>query len=44
MQPEESMNLISCMSANYVARQLNYQRTGGWGQGETATNLYFKPI
>ena len=38
------MNLISCMSANYVARQLNYQMTGGWGQGETATNLYFKPI
>lgn len=38
------MNLISCMSANYVARQLNYQMTGGWSQGDTATNLYFKPI
>jgi sugar phosphate isomerase/epimerase len=32
------------MSANYVARQLNYQMTEGWGQGEAAANKYFKPL
>ena len=38
------MNTISFMSANYVARQLNYHMTRGWGQGETATNNYFMPL
>src|SRR5512138_670387 len=38
------MNQISCMSANYVARQVNYQMTGGWGQGDAAANQYFKPV
>lgn len=38
------MNVVSCMSANYVARSLNYQMTAGWGQGETATNQFFKPL
>jgi sugar phosphate isomerase/epimerase len=32
------------MSANYVARQLDYQMTGGWGQGDKATNDYFRPL
>ncbi len=37
-------NTISFMSANYVARQLGYAMTGGWGQGDRATNDYFKPL
>jgi sugar phosphate isomerase/epimerase len=32
------------MSANYVARQVGYHMTGGWGQGDKATNDYFKPL
>jgi sugar phosphate isomerase/epimerase len=35
---------ISFMTANYVARQLNYQMTDGWIQGDTATNAYFSPV
>lgn len=38
------MNTISFMTANYVARQVGYNMTEGWGQGDTATNNYFKPI
>jgi L-ribulose-5-phosphate 3-epimerase len=38
------MNTISFMGANYVARQLGYNMTGGWGQGERATNEYFRPL
>lgn len=38
------MNTISCMSANFVARQLGYQMTKGWAQGERATNAYFQPL
>lgn len=38
------MITISFMSANYVARQLNYHMTRGWGQGETAANNYFMPL
>jgi sugar phosphate isomerase/epimerase len=38
------MNTISFMSANYVARQLGYNMTGGWGQGDRASNEYFRPI
>ncbi len=38
------MNTISFMSANYVARQLDYHMTRGWGQGEAATNNYFMPL
>jgi L-ribulose-5-phosphate 3-epimerase len=37
-------NQISFMSANFVARQLNYQMTEGWAQGDRATNAYFQPI
>jgi sugar phosphate isomerase/epimerase len=35
---------ISFMTANYVARQLNYHMTKGWGQGDKATNDYFSPL
>jgi sugar phosphate isomerase/epimerase len=38
------MNTISFMSANYVARYVNYAMTGGWGQGDRATNEHFRPI
>lgn len=38
------MNIISFMSANYVARQTNYHMTGGWGEGDRSTNEYFRPI
>ncbi|MDT8306129.1 MAG: sugar phosphate isomerase/epimerase [Anaerolineae bacterium] len=36
-------NIISFMTANFVARQLGYQMTEGWGQGDRATNDYFRP-
>jgi L-ribulose-5-phosphate 3-epimerase len=35
---------ISFITANYVARQLDYHMTGGWGQGDKATNDFFRPI
>jgi L-ribulose-5-phosphate 3-epimerase len=35
---------ISFMTANYVARQINFHMDGGWGQGDKATNDYFSPI
>ncbi len=38
------MNTISFMSANFVARQVGYNMTEGWGQGDTATNDYFRPL
>ncbi len=38
------MNTISFMSANFVARQLDFNMTRGWGQGDKASNEYFKPI
>ncbi len=31
------------MTANFVARQLNYSMTQGWGEGDTATSEYFRP-
>jgi len=37
-------NTLSFMSANYVARQLDYHMTRGWGQGDKATQTYFKPL
>lgn len=37
-------NIISFLTPNFVARQLNYHMTGGWGQGWRATNDYFQPI
>jgi sugar phosphate isomerase/epimerase len=38
------VNVISFMTANYVARQLNFQMTRGWGQGDRAANDHFRPI
>ncbi len=38
------VNTISCMSANYVARQLGYRMTEGWSQGDAATNAFFGPF
>lgn len=38
------MLTISCMSANYVARELGYRMTGGFGQGDRATNAAFQPV
>lgn len=32
------------MSADYVARELGYRLTGGWGQGDAATNAAFRPL
>jgi L-ribulose-5-phosphate 3-epimerase len=37
-------NTISFMSANYVAKQVGYNMTRGWGQGDKATNEHFQPI
>ncbi len=37
------MNTISFMSANFVARQLDYEMRGGWGEGDRAANDYFRP-
>ncbi len=36
--------IISFMTANYVARQVGYHMTEGWGQGDTASQNYFKPL
>ena len=38
------MNTLSFMSANYVARQLDYNMTEGWMQGDSATQAFFRPI
>ncbi|HUX21865.1 MAG TPA: sugar phosphate isomerase/epimerase family protein [Spirochaetia bacterium] len=35
---------ISFMSANWVARQVGYAMSEGWGQGDRATNAYFEPL
>ncbi len=32
------------MSANEVARQLDYRMTGGWGEGDRAANDHYRPI
>jgi len=37
-------NTISFMSANFVARELGYRMTGGWGEGDRATNAAFAPL
>lgn len=38
------MTTLSFMTANFVARQLDYRMTGGWGQGDSATQSYFRPL
>ncbi len=37
------MNRVSFMLANYCARPLGYNMTGGWAQGAQATVDYFQP-
>ena len=34
------MNMISFMTANYVARQIGYNMTEGWMQGDNATVFF----
>jgi L-ribulose-5-phosphate 3-epimerase len=38
------LNPISFMTANFVARQLDYHMTRGWGEGMRATGDYFRPL
>lgn len=38
------MNTLSFMTANFVAREVGYQMTEGWGQGDRASNAYFQPL
>lgn len=38
------MNPISFITANYVGRELGFRITGGWMQGDDATNAYFRPV
>lgn len=38
------MNQISFMSANYVAREINYNMTDGWMQGNDATEAHFRQL
>lgn len=35
---------VSFMSANFVARQLGYHMPAGWGQGDQATQEFFRPL
>jgi len=35
---------ISFMGANYVAQFVGYHMTGGWAEGDTATNQHFQPL
>lgn len=35
---------ISFMTANFCARPTGWRMTGGWGQGDTATNEHFAPL
>lgn len=37
------MNPVSFMTANFVARQVNYHMTD-WGHGQDAVNAYFSPL
>jgi len=38
------MNPISFISANFVARELGYHMSGGWMQGDKATQDHFKSL
>ena len=39
-----ALSRISFISANYVARQLGYNITDSWGQGDQATNHHYRPL
>jgi L-ribulose-5-phosphate 3-epimerase len=36
--------VIAFMTANYVAEHTGYEMRDGWGQGDRATNDYFRPV
>jgi sugar phosphate isomerase/epimerase len=38
------MITVAFITANYVARQLDYHMTEGWMQGDTATQDFFRPV
>ncbi len=38
-----SNNVISFMGANYIAQQVNWNMTGGWGEGLEALRAYYQP-
>lgn len=38
-----TMHTISFNTANFVARELNYRMTRGWGEGSAATTEHFRP-
>lgn len=38
------MQTISFMSANFIARELDYNMTGSWAEAHQAMEAYFKPI
>lgn len=38
------LNVISCHSANFVARELDYRMSGGWQEGDAATVAAFRPL
>lgn len=44
IEKETCVNTISFISANFVARELGYHMTGGWGQGDTATQAFYRPL
>ena len=39
-----TMNILSFMSANFVARELGYGMTQGWMQGDATTQAFYKPL
>jgi L-ribulose-5-phosphate 3-epimerase len=38
------MNTISFITANFVAREIGYNMTDGWMQGDTATQQHYQPL
>ena len=39
-----AISVISCHSANFVARELDYRMPGGWAEGDRATVEAFRPV
>ena len=39
-----AVRVISCHSANFVARELDYRMAGGWAEGDRATVEAFRPV
>ncbi|MBL8095558.1 MAG: sugar phosphate isomerase/epimerase [Anaerolineales bacterium] len=38
------MNILAFVTANYVARQVGYDMSTGWGRADEATQAHFRPI